>query len=367
MLTFFYVLAFYLLCSSRNAFGNQIITDQRLRRQAGWMIFAEASLYLVNIPLYYVKDVNTVQVVSITMDLLVGFPLIFRFLFSLLQDKKHLPDSLLWLFLIPLVPLILWFITHNVLLIWILFVVSICLIAFFVLLYLRSLREYRSFLLDNFADLESKEVMWSYNLIIAFTILEIVYFIAWSQVSSLSYMSFWPFLFQIMEAALMAFIVLRIDRQQVLTVPSNTGPQEDIQEDYNTIEPTEKEEETVGDPVVSRMEILLKKFCEEPGLYRQQDLSLSALASACGTNRTYLGRYFSANGVTYNSYINGLRISWFQNAMLSAMKGDPKEVPSIKSLSIDSGFSSYDTFSRAFHSVTGTSVKQWLLDMENKS
>ena len=40
MMTILTSMAVYLLVSKRNAFGSEIVTDQRLRRKAGWMILS---------------------------------------------------------------------------------------------------------------------------------------------------------------------------------------------------------------------------------------------------------------------------------------------------------------------------------------
>ena len=49
--------------------------------------------------------------------------------------------------------------------------------------------------------------------------------------------------------------------------------------------------------------------CIAPQLYLQHDLTLQQLAQAVGTNRFYLSQYFSRQGITYNTYINNLRIN----------------------------------------------------------
>ena len=99
---------------------------------------------------------------------------------------------------------------------------------------------------------------------------------------------------------------------------------------------------------------LLRKHCEEAQLYLQRDLSLKTLAQACHTNRTYLGLYFASQGITYYIYINKLRIDHFQSLYREAMK-EKSTTFTLQQLSKDSGFLSYNTFSRAFVSCTGIS------------
>ena len=51
MMTILTSMAVYLLVSKRNAFGSEIVTDQRLRRKAGRLIFIYTLIYLTNIPM----------------------------------------------------------------------------------------------------------------------------------------------------------------------------------------------------------------------------------------------------------------------------------------------------------------------------
>lgn len=112
------------------------------------------------------------------------------------------------------------------------------------------------------------------------------------------------------------------------------------------------------DIIIYKTGELLRKHCEEAQLYLQRDLSLKTLAQACHTNRTYLGLYFASQGITYYIYINKLRIDHFQSLYREAMKEESTTF-TLQQLSKDSGFLSYNTFSRAFVSCTGISVSKW--------
>jgi len=103
---------------------------------------------------------------------------------------------------------------------------------------------------------------------------------------------------------------------------------------------------------------LLKQYCEEPQLYLQHDISASQLAQAIGTNRLYLSQYFSSQGITYNAYINGLRIQHFVN--LCHDRAAEHQLLSVQQLALKSGFHSYSTFYAAFKQVMGTTATEWL-------
>lgn len=92
--------------------------------------------------------------------------------------------------------------------------------------------------------------------------------------------------------------------------------------------------------------LLLAKHCVDTQLYLQHDLTLQQLAQAIGTNRSYLSQYFSRQGITYNTYINNLRINHFiSHCQEVAAAGQPVVAQRLAS---ESGYRSYSTFSLAF-------------------
>ncbi len=92
--------------------------------------------------------------------------------------------------------------------------------------------------------------------------------------------------------------------------------------------------------------LLLAKHCVDTRLYLQHDLTLQQLAQAIGTNRSYLSQYFSRQGITYNTYINNLRINHFiSHCQEVAAAGQPVVAQRLAS---ESGYRSYSTFSLAF-------------------
>ena len=110
--------------------------------------------------------------------------------------------------------------------------------------------------------------------------------------------------------------------------------------------------------LVERIGELLKSHCEAPQLYLQHDLTLTKLCAAIGTNRTYLSTYFRQNGITYNAYINRLRIEHFEriyNESSSLMRPI-----TANQLAYESGFKSYSTFATAFKLFKGQTVTDWM-------
>jgi AraC-like DNA-binding protein len=105
---------------------------------------------------------------------------------------------------------------------------------------------------------------------------------------------------------------------------------------------------------------LLQQHCIDTQLYLQHDLTVTQLALAIGTNRTYLGQYFSRHDSTYNAYINNLRINHFVSLYREAVA--TQRSFTVQQLASESGYRSYSTFSLAFKQRMGQSVTAWMRD-----
>ena len=312
MMTILTSMAVYLLVSKRNAFGSEIVTDQRLRRKAGWMILIYVLVYLANIPLCFWLSDNQqlLEMVSVTLDMMVTYPTVLYFMLELLQDRRRWDNRLWWLSLLAVMPLTGWLLTHWAWWIGVLYGLYLTELVTFIVWYVRATKAYHRFLADNYADLEHKELVWS-----------------WMILSSIFLST--------------ALIVWHIDHQQVLeplaeesveevqksqeaeaveTEAMEPGTMETEAMEPGTMETEAMETTNTHEVPASRKDIiiyktgeLLRKHCEEAQLYLQRDLSLKTLAQACHTNRTYLGLYFASQGITYYIYINKLRIDHFQS------------------------------------------------------
>ena len=128
-------------------------------------------------------------------------------------------------------------------------------------------------------------------------------------------------------------------------------------------QPKEQLEEPASQPLAipSNIEELLDERCVTTQLYLQHDITLPQLAKILGTNRTYLSQYFSYQGITFNAYINNLRINHFMKLYREAVSAGKTII--VQQLASESGFRSYSTFSLAFKQRMGQSVTTWMQDM----
>jgi AraC-like DNA-binding protein len=112
--------------------------------------------------------------------------------------------------------------------------------------------------------------------------------------------------------------------------------------------------------IATRSDALLQKRCIDTQLYLQHDLTIQHLAKDIGTNRYYLSQYFSQQGVTYNDYINGLRIDHFVALYRETVTS--RHSFTVKQLAQESGYRNYTTFSNAFKNQIGQTVAAWMKD-----
>ena len=83
-----------------------------------------------------------------------------------------------------------------------------------------------------------------------------------------------------------------------------------------------------------------------------------------GVNRSYLSNHFALEGITYNAYINGLRIRHFIKLYHEAVAN--RQPVTAQQLAHQSGFRSYSTFSAAFKQIMGKTATEWMRNIEEQ-
>jgi len=335
--------ALYLLLRKGNAFVSGIEPPVRLRR---WAAVLMAGLALGHLYWLYVVFNYSVALyfTGCLLDMLLMIIPASGIMLSMLQDRKRH----VWPILVSLVPVIVLsvigiisednglskFIRIYVVLLVVLFSVGAVL----------SIRNYGRWLRDNYADLEHKE-FWQSNLVLAVLLLTLMFY------GSARTDTFFLYSIQAVNILVVGLVMWRVETLRRLdnsdTVVEN--PSEEVKETALSL--------AVSDSICQQ----LKKNCEDTHLYLQYDLTLAQLAQAIGTNRSYLSQYFSWQGITYNAYINGLRIDHFIRLYHEAVAGD--RVFTANQLAAESGFHSYSTFSAAFKQKTGKTVTTWMSDV----
>lgn len=327
MTTIFTTMALYLLISKRNAFGSELITDQRLRRKAGRLILIYAFIYLANIPLglWLADDLQVLLMTSVTLDMTIWCPVVLHFLLELLQDRRRWDNRLLLVSMLAVMPLTGWLLTGQAWWKWALYGIYLTELTFFISWYIRGAMSYRRFLADNYADLEHKEVTWNWIILGSIFLSISCYLLVVSQ-SDVQVCLTFSYGTCLADIVFIGTIVWYIDNQQILEPLTAEAVAEELamEEEADTDDTSNMltNQPTKDDIIVIKTGALLRKHCEETQLYLQHDLSLKTVAQVCNTNRTYLGRYFASQGLTYYTYINKLRINHFQSLYREALKGE---------------------------------------------
>ena len=326
----------YLLLRRGNAFTRRISTPKRLRRWTAAFFGIVALGHLWYLPGTMMADGDAAtlwMLIGALLDCMLTVPLAIVVLLCMLQDRKR-PLWIAWLITAPLIilsavsvgmrsyALVQWMQGYFLLM-------AVGFTAYMV----RQVRQYGRWLRDNYADLEHKEV-WQSLLVLAVIMFLFVYYV--TGYSSITY----EYIIQVTGLLLIGHLLWRVETLADLSISQSPSS------------------ETISDATYEQIGALLKQQCEDTQLYLQHDLTLSHLALALGTNRTYLGMYFSRQGTTYNAYINDLRIDCFVRLVREA---NAAQRPfTAQELAAQSGYRSYRTFSVAFRERKGQSVTAWM-------
>ena len=326
----------YLLFRRGNAFAADVTPPLRLRRWAAAFLAVIALGHVWYCPTMAFSSSEAVErwmLIGGLLDCLLTIPVALVVMLCMLQDKRR-PLWPVWLAMVPLVIMMGVSIANRseALLPWMQGYFLLAVIGFTVYM-VREVQRYGRWLRDNYADLEHKEV-WQSLLVLAAIVLMFGYYVSGD--SGMTY----EFIVQVCGIAMICYLLWRVETLADLSISQSPSS------------------ETISDATYEQIGALLKQQCEDTQLYLQHDLTLSHLAHALGTNRTYLGMYFSRQGTTYNSYINDLRIDCFVRLVREA---NAAQRPfTAQELAAQSGYRSYRTFSVAFRERKGQSVTAWM-------
>ena len=370
------VLCLYLLLSRVNVISPGTMPPVRLRRWAAAFYAAGALghawwfllyLYFRDNQLMYGTDYSPGYVVGEVLDCVSLLITIAGTLIAMLQDRRRpvWPVAVASIPIAVLGALQMAFPAREFLVPALVYALAVY-VAFTVYMVF-AVRQYGRWLNDNYANLEHKEVWQSLSLVLLLLLLVVAYGFASDDPSF--------FLIRIADFVLFGLLLWRVETlpkldaepaEETFTPPALERPvsaapaEPTFVPDTMPVMPTQPEQPS-ADPInidVDQMEQMLKERCVATQLYLKNNLTLQDLAQAVGTNRSYLSQYFSRQGITYNTYINNLRINHFINRCRE-LSADGRDIP-IQQLAQESGFGSYRTFSRAFLLRTGQSVTEWL-------
>ena len=364
-----FMAALYLLLRRGNAFAPGVEPPMRLRRWAA-SFFAVAALGHVWWYLFFVfsGEINSASYVLVTVLDCVGLLITLAgTLLAMLQDRRR-P---VWPAFVALVPLLalggLQLIYPNQYFMNIATAYILTIYVLFSVYMVFAVRRYGRWLNDNYADLENKKV-WLSQVV---SLVCLLLFILYSLVDTANILLY---VLHLLELVLFTLLLWRVETLPQLA--DNTTEEEIIEQapvELPTQTPEEPATEVPEPPTptaesnlsplkntldLAQIEQLLAEHCVDTKLFLRHDLTLQQLAQNIGINRFYLSQYFSRQSITYNTYINNLRINYFISRYNELSKANQPIVA--QELANESGYRSYSTFSLAFKQRTGQSVTAWM-------
>ena len=342
----------YLLFRRANAIAPDVTPPIRLRRwtAAFFAVFVVNHVWYMG-PTFFLTSSDDIKMASLVgglIDSITFFPLAIIVLFTMLQDRRR-P---LWPVAVMVAPLTVgmaWGVVSRSEALVPMLIVYLLLMSIGLIIYMvRELKQYGRWLRDNYADLEHKEV-WQSFVVLAIMLLVFCIYAFSDKAQSYEY------LLQLIVVVLIGYLLWRVETLSDLSIP--------LSQNLSVAEPVTTEAEDLevnGLSQTNRENIgaLLQQHCIETQLYLQHNLNISQLAKAIGTNRFYLSQYISNQGMTYNAYINGLRINHFVSLYHEAVASHRSF--SAQQLAQESGFYTYRTFSEAFKRKMGHTVSAWI-------
>ena len=355
------VACLHLLMWRINPFVDNVTPPKRLRRWTAAFMAVVLGSHLWWLPdsLGIIKIYSGLHIISAILDCALLIPVMLSMPLTMLQDRRR-P---LWPLFVVVIPAVIALVAclfkyDYTVMVFVRFYLFALLTAYFFYM-LFALRQYRRWLIDNYADLEHKEV-WLSLLVLAVIMFLFVYYV--TGYGSITY----EYIIQVSGLLLIGHLLWRVETLQNLNLPissenivvADATPIDDSDAMDTMIATEETEEADASLSVRNNIGPLLRQHCEEPQLYLQYDLTLTQLATLIGVNRSYLSKHFALQGITYNAYINDLRIRHFVS--LCQERAAAHQPLSIQQLALDSGFRSYSTFNGAFKQVMHTTATEWL-------
>ena len=321
----------YLLFRRSNAIAPDVTPPARLRRWTAAFFATIALCHIWYLPTYFLISPDEVMLgylIAGWLDCMTVIPLMIVILLTMLQDRRR-PLWPVCVIMAPLVVGLAWYIvSRSDDLLLVLFVYFLLMWLGVIIYMVGAIRQYGRWLRD-------KEV-WQGFVVLAIYLL--VYAIYSLDVGEQIY----EYAMEVIIIILVCYLLWRVETLSDLSIPEGT---------------TKNVSTLVGLPA-KNIGLLLKQHCEGQQLYLQYNISLPQLAQTIGTNRLYLSQHFSSQGMTYNAYINGLRIQHFIKLYHEA--DATHQTISVRQLAHQSGFRSYSTFNAAFKQSMGMTATEWM-------
>lgn len=205
----------------------------------------------------------------------------------------------------------------------------------------RAMRRYHKYVQRNYSYSEHIDVVWLRK--VMFLLVACLLIWAYSCIHTTT----WGDALYYFSSVALWFVIIHYSLHQVsIPMPENSQEEELLLQ--KAVEENEGAEK--GNSIYYMFKEELQKVMEVQQLYLNPKLTISDVAGAIGTNRTYLSSYFNNElAITFYDYINNLRVEKSSKKLLAAYPC----VMNVDEIAERSGFNSTSTFRRAFLKNTG--------------
>ncbi|MBR1789080.1 MAG: helix-turn-helix transcriptional regulator [Bacteroidaceae bacterium] len=343
----------YLLFRQGNAFAPDVTPPLRLRYWTAALFIFIALSHMWYLPVAFFtssKDIERIYLVGELLDCMTIVPLTVVVQFAMLQDRRR-PLWPIGVAMMPLVTgLVLCLFGHGRTLIPALYAYAVLMGIILVVYMVGAVRQYGQWLRDNYADLEHKEVRQSLVVLAVILLVLGVYVFGYE-------LPGYEYGINLNSIVLIGYLLWRVETLSDLSAPAAQSLAAD-EAAPGGAEDALSTKALSSTPAAESIGPLLQAHCIDERLYLQHDLTLLQLAKVIGVNRFYLSQYFSGQGVTYNAYINDLRIRHFVSLYREVVAA--QRPFTVQQLARESGYRSYSTFSLAFKQRMGQTVTAWM-------
>ncbi|MGF1923524.1 MAG: helix-turn-helix domain-containing protein [Bacteroidia bacterium] len=232
------------------------------------------------------------------------------------------------------------------------YLISYCSIGYYVVLVIRSFKNYNEYLLANYSQTRHINLLWLKNLLFfagASITLMGIFYLAGLFGAQIDYkMNWYPYLFLGIVIYYIAFYGYMkgplLGKELAFVVDSAT----DHTFDRPVLETT---------PQLLKLKEKLDELIAVEKPYLRPDLTLAELAKLCQSNTVLVSKVINeGHQKNFNEYINGLRV----DAVIEQLKLGTHQKLKLMSIAYDCGFNSKTTFNRTFKSITGISPQHYI-------
>ena len=210
--------------------------------------------------------------------------------------------------------------------------------------FMAQVRRYRRWCEDNFSTMDEIDAQWLMRYVLMLIVAGL--FFCWICLSHEPSRAFMQDLF--------LFFMITYTTERVLYRPDpwklmrSTAPEEATQE------PLEQTDEQPSEQPSADYRTKLEAWMQQNKPYVNPDFQLMDLREVLPLNRTYLSQFINSEyGCSFFHWVNGYRIEEAKRLKLAHPDW------SVQDISLHSGFSSRQSFSRAFLRETGTTPSEW--------